>query len=164
MTFFKSFGNVPGTQQEVLFTMRMRWFVLAGGIILGILGFLRGELWEAGISFCTGLAGGFALDLLGVEILKLWYYPRQPFPSKLYFLITLPSWGVFGAAVNLTWNSMGSMSLFVSSTTIIIGLLLFHEVPNLKTKSWVYRTPSWVVILGWIPLITFFRMLYVFLT
>lgn len=143
--------------------MRMRWFVLIGGITLFILGLFRGELWEVGISFIVGLAGGLLTDIVGVGKFKLWHYPRQPFPGRHYFLITLPAWGVFGVAVNLTWNWMGSVSLLISSAAITTGLFLFHEVPNLKTKSWVYRAPSWIIVLGWLPLILFFRVLYVFL-
>ncbi len=124
--------------------------------------YFKEELLCVLISFVLGFLGGFLIDIFGVKMAKLWKYPRQKFLSPEYFRIVLPAWGVFSMAINLTWEwFFGNFFIAV----IIITLILFaiHELPNVKTHSWKYYTPTWLVILGWPPLIIVFRYSYIFL-
>lgn len=114
------------------------------------------------ISFILGFLGGFLIDILGVKIMKLWKYPRQEFLTIKYFAIVLPAWGVFSVAINLVWGWLFK-EFFIAVTTITLILFLIHELPNLKTDSWEYYTPTWLVVLGWPPLVIVFRFTYLFL-
>jgi hypothetical protein len=136
----------------------MRWVALGCAILLFSLAFFKSATWEAIIAFSVGAFCGFVLDLFGTGKYKLWYYPRQPFLEKQYFAIVVPAWGVFGLTINLLWNWLNSPWLaFVVLTT---GLLVFYELPNLKSGSWKYQSPPWLVAAGWFPLILYFRIVF----
>lgn len=140
--------------------LEMRWFILLWSIVLICLVFLRGEIIRAVLSFGIGVFVGFLVDCLGVGYLKQWRYPRQEFLKKEYFIIVVPAWGVFGATINLLWNWLGVTEI-ASFIIITVSLLLVHELPNFKTKSWEYHASMWLVCLGWFPLILVLRVLFV---
>ncbi|MEK9134839.1 MAG: hypothetical protein AAB451_00835 [Patescibacteria group bacterium] len=147
--------------------IRVRWFVWALGVTLLTVAYFRGELRELTISFCLGMIGGFFFDIVGVKMMNLWYYSRQPFLSWKYFSIVVSAWGVFGVAINLLWEwiiALMGPSLRVSLSAFIVVtliLLLFHELPNLKARNWKYNTPAWLVIIGWFPMVMLFRLIFI---
>jgi hypothetical protein len=117
--------------------------------------------------FLVGMLGGFLLDIIGHR-LNLWQYPRQPFLSRDYFLLVIPAWGVFGSQINVIWNLARKYFITcewpqaVTLTTFIVHFPLYslYELPNLYRKSWKYSISMRGVIVGWIPLILYFRALY----
>jgi hypothetical protein len=117
--------------------------------------------------FLVGMFGGFLLDIIGHR-LNLWQYPRQPFLSRDYFLLVIPAWGVFGSQINVIWNLARKYFITcewvqaVTLTTFIVHFPLYslYELPNLYRKSWKYSVSMCRVILGWVPLILYFRTLY----
>lgn len=141
----------------------LRWPIFALGITLLIFALQRGEIKEAILSFAIGAAGGFALDWVGVAKLKLWLYTKQKFLSKPYFGVVIQTWGILGMATNLIWN-WAHMPEIVVFFCITLGLFALHEIPNLKTESWRYSVPMWIVIPGWLPLILAFRAVYLLLS
>lgn len=136
--------------------LKIRWLMLALGIGVLFPTILKGEIGYALIAFLCGMIYGLLIDLLGTKMIGLWQYTGQ---QKEYFIITVPCWGIFSMAVNLIWNWIEVP--WLAFIAISIGLFLFLEVPNLKTRSWVYKVPVWLVVIGWIPLILSFRVLYV---
>jgi hypothetical protein len=99
---------------------------------------------------------GLLIDFVGINLMHFWEYPDR---SKLvYFAITLPCWGIFSMAVNLIWNWIKPP--WLASVVVTTGLFLLLEIPNLLTRSWVYYVPMWFVIIGWVPLILSFRIIY----
>ena len=144
--------------------MKSRWISLTLGIILTIAGLLKNQSSLVLMTFLLGMISGLLIDLIGVGKLGLWSYSRQPFLKKKYFAFVVPAWGIFGMLINLTWNWFVHSTIwehllfFLAITTV---LLILYEVPNLKIKSWQYCTSKWLVILGWFPLILFFRALFI---
>ena len=137
--------------------MKIRWPMLLCGIIFLFLAYWQKELTLAIVSFLVGMTVGFSLDLVGVKKLGLWNYPRQSFMGKHYFGIVVPAWGIFGMSLNLILN------WFVMSWTVIaIIFLVLYELSNLRTRSWQYHTPHWLVVIGWFPLVLVFRTAFIF--
>ena len=141
--------------------LRFRWFVLLAGIALLLFAYWRAEIAEAFIAFLVGIGGGLLLDWIGVAKFHFWEYSRQPFPSWKYFAITLPCWGILGMAINLLWNWIAIP--WLAFLLITVTLMALHELLNLKTKSWEYFVPFWLVVVGWIPLILSFRGVFILL-
>ncbi len=136
---------------------RIRWFMLVLGIAMLVLAILRQDLWCAVVAFVLGLIYGPMIDLIGSKIMKLWKYNGGFGPG--YFLITVPCWGVFSMTINLLWDWIRSPWL---AFLMLICLFTYLELPNLKTKSWAYSVPLWLVAIGWIPLVLSFRGIYIF--
>ena len=141
----------------------LRWPILALGIILFFTAFLKGQIINAIFIFAISAIIGFIMDYLGMAKLKLWKYTRQEFLKPSYFCIVVPAWGVFGMAINFFWNWIHLPEILVF-IIITIGLFSFYEIPNLKTKSWEYYVPIWVVMFGWLPLIFIFRTLFLLIS
>jgi len=140
----------------------IRWTILALSVALFFIASLKGELNIAIITFILGAIVGFFIDCLGVAKLKLWKYTKQEFLKKEYFFIVVPAWGALGMAVNLIWNWIKIPELILFAV-ITLSLFSLHEIPNLKTKSWEYRIPMRLVIIGWIPLILAYRIIFLLL-
>jgi hypothetical protein len=139
--------------------MKIRWLIWMCGIVFLFIAYLRGAMIDVATAFILGSCAGFFIDWLGVKIMHLWRYPRQPFLGGKYFAIVVPAWGIFGVAVNFLWDWIGVSWLAILSITT--ALFLLHELPNLKTRSWEYSVPMWLVGCGWVPLIIFFRLIFV---
>ena len=135
--------------------VKIRWFMLALGVGILLPAILRGETREASFSFLIGMPYGVLLDLVLGRLIGFWKYGGS---KKEYIFITVPCWGIFGMAVNLIWDWIGVP--WISFLVVTIGLFAYLELPNLKTKSWTYYSPKWLVIAGWIPLTLSFRLLY----
>lgn len=137
--------------------IQIRWLMLVLGIAVLLPAIFRGETRYAIISFVIGMIYGLLIDFVGINLVHFWEYPTS---SKLvYFAVTVPCWGIFSMAINLLWNWIKSPWLaFIVITT---GLFLLLEIPNLLTRSWIYYVPMWFVIIGWVPLILSFRIIYV---
>ena len=129
---------------------RVRWLMLISGITLFIIASLRGEIMDAVIAFGTAAVLGFWIDVVGIKVLALWSYPRQPFPGIKYFGLVVPSWGVFGTLINLSWE-WSAAPWWSGLIAITLCLLLFMELSNILTKSWEYEVPKWLVFIGWFP-------------
>lgn len=133
---------------------RTRWFWLSGSLaILGV-AFAQGKWVEVLVAFGLGVGGGCLIELFAMK-LRLWTYSYQPF-SRQYFPVVGTAWGCVGIMVNLPWDWMETPS-WVTFIVLTLGFLLIWEVPNLVIKSWKYREPSWLVIMGWFPLVAAFR-------
>lgn len=141
----------------------LRWPVFALGVTLFIFALTRGEIKEVLLSFVIGVSGGFVLDCIGVATLKLWIYTKQEFLSKSYFGVVIPAWGILGMAINLIWNWVHVSEIGIFSF-ITLGLFILHEIPNLKTESWKYSVPMWMVIPGWLPLVLGVRIIFLTLS
>lgn len=143
--------------------IRFRWIALLTAAIFIPISFLRGEMTIAILAFILGAISGFSLDCLGVRILKLWKYPRQEFLGGPYFGLVVPTWGFFGMSINLFWQwiQLPNLITFFVITTLLIGL---YELPNIKSGSWQYFAPTWLIIAGWFPLIFVFRILFIMLS
>jgi len=143
--------------------IRFRWIAFLTAAIFIPISFLRGEITIAILAFILGAISGFSLDCLGVGVLKLWKYPRQEFLKKQYFGLVVPAWGAFGMSINLCWQwiQIPDPITFFISTIVFIGL---YELPNLKSSSWEYFAPTWLIVAGWFPLIFVFRMLFMMLS
>jgi len=138
--------------------MRLRWLILIYGIVLLLIAGLREEIMDAVLAFCLGVSSGFLVDWLGIKKLEFWDYPRQPFLGLRYFAITLPDWGVIGMMINLLWNWIEAS--WLSFIAVTIAIFLTHDLPNLKTKSWNYYAPLWLVVAGWLIFILLSRVLF----
>lgn len=139
-----------------------RWISLSAGIILFFIAFLKGESFIAFLTFVISAFCGFAIDCIGIGILKLWKYPRQTFLTVEYFGIVVPAWGVFGMLINMPLNWI-RVDMALAIILVTISLLTFYELPNIKIGSWKYSVPVWLVIFGWIPLTFVFRFLFLLL-
>ena len=139
----------------------MRWFGLACFIILLVVAWRRRDLKHYVISLGVGCIVGFTIDCVGIP-LGLWEFPRQPFLSWEYFLIVIPCWGVFGATINMI-NDWFMKKNWLSIIILSVAVMLLYEVPNLITGSWEYSASSWLVMLGWFPLIMVYRLSFLFL-
>jgi len=136
-----------------------RWIILSVAIALFSVAFLRGEKMVVFLSFTIGALGGFAVDYIGIKILKCWTYPRQEFLKKEYFALVIPGWGVFGMMVNLPLSWIpGSNAITI--LILLISLLAFCELPNIKIGCWKYTAPTWLIVLGWIPLVLCYRFIF----
>lgn len=113
------------------------------------------------LSFTIGALGGFAVDYLGIRVLKLWTYPRQKFLKKEYFMLVIPGWGVFGMMVNLPLSWI-QVSNEIALPMLMLSLFVFCELPNIKIGTWKYNAPIWLIALCWIPLILAFRFLFLY--
>ena len=124
------------------------------GILLPAI--FRGDLKHAFIAFLVGLIYGSLIDFVGVLLIPLWKYATSKW---VYFLITVPCWGIFSMTVNLLWDWI--QNPWLAFSIIVIGLFAYLELPNLKTRSWTYSVPLWFVAVGWIPLVLSFRGIYI---
>jgi len=140
---------------------KFRWIILSVGIVLFSIAFLRKETMVAFLSFTIGALGGFAVDYLGIRVLKLWTYPRQKFLKKEYFMLVIPGWGVFGMMVNLPLSWI-QVSNEIALPMLMLSLFVFCELPNIKIGTWKYNAPIWLIALCWIPLILAFRFLFLY--
>ncbi|GEM_PF-2753629 len=141
---------------------RFRWVVGLAAIILLILAFRKGVLEAALVAFVVGAAGGFIQDAIATKF-RWWVYTRTPFMSPLYFLITLPAWGTLGTVVvgSFWWlHKFPFLPGWSIPMIVTTALLIAYEGINLKTKSWRYYAPAWVVVAGWFPLVLGFRITY----
>lgn len=136
--------------------IQIRWIMLVLGIAVLLPAIFRGEIRYAIISFVIGMICGLLIDLVGVNLMHLWEYSGS---KVVYYMITVPCWGIFGMSINLLWNWIKLP--WLAFIVITVGLFLLMEAPNLQTRSWIYHAPTWLVIIGWIPLILSFRILYV---
>jgi len=134
---------------------KIRWFMLFLGIAVLILAIFLGETQYAIVAFLIGLPYGLLVDFVGVR-LRLWKYGGSKW---VYFMITVPCWGVFSMTINLLWDWIKNP--WLAFPIIAIGLFTYMELPNLKTKSWTYSVPLWFVAIGWIPLVLSFRGIYI---
>lgn len=134
----------------------IRYWMLVLGIGVLIPAILKGEMRDVVIAFLIGMPYGLLIDWVGAEVMRLWKYAGS---LRGYFLITVPCWGVFDMAINLFWNWITPS--WLAFIVVTIGLFAYLELPNLRTRSWLYDAPLWLVGLGWIPLILSFRILYV---
>ena len=139
--------------------MRQRWLWLAISITLVSLSFIEGTPERALVAFAVGVVAGFLIDSIGSMKLCLWKYPRQPYLTKEYLLIVVPCWGIFGMMVNLLWDWI-EVSPWVVFVVLVVGLGVFWEALNLKTKSWEYHAPKWSIVVGWFPLLLVLRIPY----
>lgn len=105
-----------------------------------------------GTAFYEGMVGGFIVDLIGISV-GFYYFPRQPFLGFDYFVIVIPCWGVFGLLLNALWRWLGKERFWRGMAITLPILFSYYEGSNLITHSWVYTTPFYAVILGWVPLI-----------
>lgn len=134
-----------------------RWLALAAFIALTILIVVcdkspwKSKFQRNGMMFSEGMVGGFLVDLVGINA-EYYYFPRQPFLSPEYWLIVIPCWGVFGLTLNYLWRVVGQDHFIKGTIVTLPTLLVWYEGVNLFTHSWVYTVPSYVVVLGWIPL------------
>jgi hypothetical protein len=147
--FFSKFHKSKGV---------MRWFALICGLLFFTTAYFQGEIKEAIVAFSIGMLCGFSIDLIGVKKFHFWNYPRQPFWGKKYFAIVVPAWGVFGLTINLFWDWLNIP--WLSFVVLTIGLFGLYELPNLKTNSWKYNTPVWLIGIGWWAQILYFRIIF----
>lgn len=141
---------------------RMRWLILTCGIILFLIAGLSGGIRSAIIAFGLGIISGFFVDWLGIKKFRFWNYSRQRFLSPNYFIFALPDWGVISLIINFIWNWLQISWL---SFAVVAGVLFVtHDLPNLKTKSWHYYAPLWLVIIGWIVYILAIRISFLILS
>lgn len=136
---------------------KTRWFWIPASLATIGIALTQGQWVEILIAFGLGFLGGCMIEVVGMKILHLWRYPRQ---SKRYLPVIGIAWGFLGVMVNLLWDWMGTPSS-ITFIILTLGLLLIWEAPNLITKSWQYHAPTWLVILGWFPLVAAFRIAYV---
>ena len=138
---------------------KWRWINLVLGLMLFSVACLRGEAENAYLSFIVGAIGGLLIDFIGVKQLNLYAYPGQKFFTQDYLCIVIPSWGVFGMLINLPWNWFLNKEIeFVSLTLFTIILIILFELSNLKSKSWEYYIPAWIVFIGWVPMVIALRI------
>lgn len=137
----------------------MRWLALLTVIILIPVAYLKGEVIDVALAFIIGAFGGFLIDYVGIMKLKLWKYPRQKFLNIEYFGIVVPSWGILGMTINLLWNWIYAPEILIL-LGITLALLILYEAPNLKSKSWEYYAPTWLIGTGWFPMILGFRTIF----
>lgn len=136
----------------------MRWIGLVVFIILLIIAWRRKDLKNYAFSLILGGLAGYVLDCIFVT-LGLWEYPRQSFMSIEYFALVVTGWSIFGAAINMIndwYMKRNWLSLIIIAVVFVTG----YEVINIWTESWIYYTSWLLVILGWIPLILYFRSVY----
>jgi len=137
----------------------MRYFGLLSFIVLLIICWKKRCLKRYWLSLAVGMFVGFMIDIIGVGLLGLWDYPRQPFLSLLYFALVVTCWGVFGAQVNMVWDWLKTKDRY-SLLILSPALFVVYECPNLLTGSWGYNAPAWLVFLGWFPLVALNRVTY----
>jgi len=139
-----------------------RWLSL--GLFVGLLAFiyvrkddgnLKDKIKHYGMMFIEGMIGGIIIDSVGINA-GYYFFPRQPLYSLEYFAIVIPCWGVFGLLVNCLWQWAGKEKFIRSMAVTLMPLFAFYEGTNLMAGSWVYTTPFYAVVLGWIPLIWVF--------
>ncbi len=146
-------------------TFKWRWITITLGPLLFFIAFRQGEFLSACLSCAIGIIGGFLIDLIVVQKLGFYSYPKQEFLTKDYFRIVLPAWGVFGMTINLPWNWLvGTGIQFYSCIMLTVALIVFYELLNFKSVSWKYYVPKWIVILGWMPMIIAFRTTFLLLS
>lgn len=137
---------------------RMRWIILACGVVLFSTAGFYGKIREATIAFSIGLISGFFLDWLGIKKFRFWTYPRQKFLTINYFILALPDWGVISQMINLIWDWLKDP--WLSFVVVAIVIFITHDLPNLKTKSWNYFAPKWLVVSGWMVYILITRIFF----
>ena len=146
-------------------TFKWRWITITLGPLLFLIAYQQGEFLNAFVSCIVGIIGGFLIDLIGVQKLGFYSYPRQKFLTRDYFSIVSPAWGVFGMTINMPWNWLvGTGIQFYSYIILTAVLMVFYELLNFKSVSWRYYVPKWIVILGWIPMIIAFRTTFLLLS
>jgi len=133
------------------------WICAIGVLFLA---YWRGEFRELGIAFAIGSVSGLFLDFVGTKRLRYWEYTRYRFFSLKYFVVVVPSWGVLGGLTNLLWNLMGSLQPWLILLILTCAFLLFWEGLNLRTRTWKYYAPGWLVVAGWFPLVFVFRVAF----
>jgi len=136
---------------------KIRWLMLGLWVAVLVPAVLRGEIECVVIALIIGVFYGLVIDLIGVGVLKLWKYSSAQWGWE-YFTVTVPCWGIFSMVINLVWNWIGTPWSFIFIT---LGLFAMLELPNLKTRSWTYNAPMWLVMIGWIPLVLSFRIVYI---
>ena len=138
--------------------LKIRWLMLVLGILVVIPAIAKGESQNVIIAFVIGmLYAVIIIDPLGVKVFRFWKYAGT---TKTYIFATVPCWGIFGILINIPWDWMHNHQ-WLAFSVITISLFLLMEMPNLRTKSWEYSVPLWLVAIGWIPLILSYRFLYV---
>lgn len=141
--------------------MSSRWLALAIFIILlAMIAFYDKKNWRYkfrhyGMAFLEGMVGGLIIDSIGVNA-GYYYFPRQPLYSLEYWTIVIPCWGVFSLSLDYLWRVVGKNKFIRGTIVTIPTLFMWYEGSNLLTYSWVYTVPSYVVVLGWIPLVFVF--------
>ena len=138
----------------------MSWLMLLLGIIVLIIAYLWGEPNTLVIFLPISGLIGWLIDDLGIRRLGFWEYTRFPYPSFRYFLILPVCWGIFGMTINFIWLTIGNNRWWAIIAVYAI-LLGSHEGLNQFTKSWRYKKVSlWIVVIGWFPLILFYRAVF----
>ncbi len=130
--------------------------MLVLGVSVLLPAIFNGDIKHALIAFSIGLIYGLLIDFVCVLLVPLWKYSG---PKWVYFMITVPCWGAFSMAVNLPWDWIKNP--WLAFPIVTVGLFIYLELPNLKTKSWTYNVPLWFVAIGWIPLVLSFRGIYI---
>lgn len=139
----------------------MRWVSLGMGLMLLAWAIKRRKARQYGLAIITGAACGVALDVVGIGVLGLWEYPRQPFMTWRYWVILPATWGVFGGLINMLWDSLSKYSLILIAVILAVAVGFLYEIPNLWTGSWAYfKVPVWLIAVGWLPLIIYNRAAY----
>jgi hypothetical protein len=113
---------------------------------------------------------GYAIDWLGMAKLNLWKYSRQPFNKSSYYALVVTGWVILSVAINQFWDWCWLLIDFAPSILLEERILVFAavyiifvglcELPNLRTKTWKYNAPWWLVLTGWVPLLGLIRVLY----
>ena len=156
--------------------MRYRWIQLAllVSLISWLIIWIPQDLSKAAVVFPIFCVMGVAIDWLGITKFHLWDYPRQPFRGVAYYILVASSWGLLSVTVNQFWNWLHnwlviSVGLLPGSYSVekILALLIVYlvfvggtELPNLKTKTWIYNASWGMVLTGWFPLIGVIRLIY----
>lgn len=111
------------------------------------------------LTMIAGSIMGLVIDVCGVYMLNMWYYPRQPIFTLEYLVIVIPCWGVFVSLVNILWDIVKQYRyIWVCGLGMVV--YAFYEGLNIYTTSWHYNEPMWFVTLGWIVLIMATRYSY----
>jgi hypothetical protein len=149
--------------------LKIRWLIFTLGAILVFVAILLGDIANAAINFGIGVILGLLIDLVGIKLarrvlnINLWQYTRTRFPTRQYFTVVLPCWGVLVMSINLIcdwFTEYTTVVPWIVLIAVIVVLFSFHELINLKTKSWEYNAPMWLVAIGWPLLVLFIRAVY----
>ena len=136
--------------------IQIRWIMLVLGLFVLLIAIAKRELKPASTSFLIGVITGFVVD----SALMNWHLREYPGPMIIWWTITLPCWGVLSLAVNIIWNRLRQWNPWIVLLMMVAGLAILIELPNMATGSWVYHSPIWLIVAGWLMGIFYLRVAY----
>lgn len=99
------------------------------------------------------MALGITLDQTLGTVLGLWNYPHVGYNTAWYWAIMPLAWYCFGVITYAIWSllTVRNIAMRLILVTAFVGISL--EFLGHIRGSWLYTTPQWIVVIGWIPLV-----------